>query len=202
MCPSVPSWSSDEKRSCVIPSRCFGMKTMWVGAWGLMSLKASTRSSSYTISDGICLARILSKMEAGSVSRRPACRILAQRPSCSHFSSAPRISAYTLPKTSSESRIRTKKLCSWPPMTAGGSQAPPSRAGSNLGRMKSTKTSVGKIAASARDSSPPARYGPSGSTAASRMSSCFFNSARAAARDEKAAKGGAALYMQPWIGAT
>lgn len=42
---------------CALPCRLLGMTRMWVGAWGVVSRKASTRSSSYTTSAGTCTPR-------------------------------------------------------------------------------------------------------------------------------------------------
>jgi hypothetical protein len=51
---SVAFWS------CARPPRTLGTRMIWVGAVGLMSRKAYTRSFSYTGVEGMALAMILS----------------------------------------------------------------------------------------------------------------------------------------------
>lgn len=56
--------------SCVNPSLNFGMTKTWTGAWGLISRKARTFSSSYTMDEGISFAMILSKLEREKKKKR------------------------------------------------------------------------------------------------------------------------------------
>mmetsp|Transcript_18824 Transcript_18824/g.52593 ORF Transcript_18824/g.52593 Transcript_18824/m.52593 type:complete len:225 (+) Transcript_18824:379-1053(+) len=179
----------------VSPLRSLGMTSTWAGAAGLMSRKASRVSSSLTIVAGISLRTILSKMVSGAVSRAPASQMESQRPLAPHFSRAPWISSYTLRKAGSASIMRSYQV--WIASGIGGRST--AIAPSNFGNMYDAKTIDGKTVASARDNSPPHRYGPSSATKPAITYSCLEYSARASLRVPKDPKGGAARYRQLWM---
>mmetsp|Transcript_42174 Transcript_42174/g.100112 ORF Transcript_42174/g.100112 Transcript_42174/m.100112 type:complete len:230 (+) Transcript_42174:398-1087(+) len=172
------------------------MSSKWVGALGLMSLKTSTLLSSYTTSEGISLARILSKMVAGAMSRFPARWIASQRPFLAQKSRPPCTSPATRANTGSVSWIVENHLARVGNSVSGEKTSPDGR---KRGSMFHTKSIVGKMAASAIESSEPARYGPAGSAASLRILSCLRSSAIASVRDAYIPKGGFGLYSTPWI---
>lgn len=65
--PKIASCRSSAAESPVSPSLFFGIIRMWTGAWGLISLKAKTWSSSNTTVDGIYFLIILSKIVSSCI---------------------------------------------------------------------------------------------------------------------------------------
>mmetsp|Transcript_85588 Transcript_85588/g.215698 ORF Transcript_85588/g.215698 Transcript_85588/m.215698 type:complete len:234 (+) Transcript_85588:509-1210(+) len=141
---------------------------------------------------------ILSKIVGSAVSRRPACKMLSQRPLSSHFFKAPEISSRTRVAAGTDPLV----MCFHHFVSLG----PKASTSSNFhpgcmyrGNMSRMKIIVGNKAASDNAISGPVKKGPVSEAKPSMTPNCFFISARASHRLWKMPNGGVALYSTACI---